>query len=133
MLRTLLALIAVLTMAVATWFVIALHKVEDEKRRYSRLQYLESSHRGKLSEADLPMIYVPLEGIGAGEAYLVLGHPRHEVSGQWVLLDSLNREGNLFSVPGDVPASYSCQAILELGVDSRASPEVARLLLSSCN
>ncbi len=109
-----------------------LHNAGHEKARYSALQNLEFSHRGKLLDADMPMIYVPPDGVSAGEAYLVLRTPHHEGSEQWVALDSLNRDGELFAVPGYTPVNLSCGAIRSLNIDQLASPEVAELLLSFC-
>lgn len=127
-----LALLAILFVAAGSWLSGVVGTLGDDKAHFATLQGLEFSHRGQLKSEDLPKIITPSEGLGAGEAFLVLEDPLRSGSAIWVALDRLQIEGTLFSVPGTVPMHLRCEDLGTLEVDRVASARVSKKLYSSC-
>jgi len=130
--RSALALLVFVAVAAGLWIAAAVRTSADDKARFATLQGLEYSHRGKLTSVSLPKIFTPSEGLGAGEAFLVLEDPLRSGSGIWVALERLQIDGHLFAVPGTALNDLNCEGLRNLEVDRWASAQVAEKLYSSC-
>lgn len=131
-LRSAIALLGVIAVAAAWWMIATVQNSSDEKAHFTTLQILEFSHRGALTASDLPMIYMPSEGVGAGTSFLVLEHPHRTDSGIWVDLGRLQINGRLLAVPGNGNEHVDCEDLRHLEIGRLASTQVADLLHSSC-
>lgn len=125
-------LFVLLLVAAGSWLAAIVSTSDDEKAHFATLQNLEYSHRGRLKSEDLPTIFAPAEGLGVGQAFLVLEDPLRAGSAIWVALDRLQDDRHLFSVPGSAMNGLNCADLRKLGVDRWAAAQVAEQLYSSC-
>jgi hypothetical protein len=126
------ALFLLLVVAAASWLAAIVPSLGDEEAHFATLQSLEYSHRGTLKSQDLPTILTPSEGLGVGQAFLVLEDPLRAGSAIWVALDRLQDDGHLLAVPGSALTGVHCADLRRLDVDRWAATQVADQLDSSC-
>lgn len=125
-------LFVLLLVAAGSWLAAIVPSLGDEKAHFATLQSLEYSHRGKLKSEDLPMIFAPSEGLGVGQAFLVLEDPLRAGSAIWVALDRLQDDGHLLAVPGFALNGANCADLHKVDIDRWAATQVADQLYSSC-